>query len=412
MGGGRRGWALAAWLAPACIACSAQVPQAVDGGVTQFSTSIATSGDRVVMIVAVDDGSSPEAQAIRAATVAALPATLQQLVNESASGLDTDWARADVRLVVVHPSIAGSAGASGPNDDPALALITDNATPDAIAETAAAAARAIDGSVAAEGAPYALLNAAAATMDLLTGLRRPADTREEGLLASLGSFQQVALVMATSRDDGSKGGATTRTWWRDGDHPALTLLTSMHAAADGGCAGELDPSTRLGAWLAATQHGFPSADLLFPSCNDESDPHTIAPEGLLPQHVIGDVNPLCLPVPATTPQGAAACRLTATMSGEAPCSTQPGMLDPLDPDGVRRPRLSGDAGNAQRVCEIRALAGAEAAACSARQECSGCSAGWCTTKIADFPECRYLRFVRGAVPRAGATIDVTCDVAR
>jgi hypothetical protein len=364
------------------------------------------------VLLVVDDEPSPQAQAIRAATAQALPATLQQLVSESRSGLNTDWVRADLRLVVVHPSIAGSAGVIGPNDDPALGLITDNATPEAIAATSAAAARAIDGSVAAEGAPYALLAAAASAMDLVTGIRPAADTREQGLLASLGSRWEVALIIATSGDDRSAGAVTTRPWWRDGDHPALTLMTSMHTAADGGCGGDLDPSTRLAAWVAATQRGSPGADLLFPSCTDESDPHTIAPQGLLPQHIVGDFNPLCLPALATTPQGAAACRLIATMADDAPCSAQPGMLDPLDPDGERRPRFAGDSGNAQRVCEIRALEGAEAAACSTRLDCSGCSAGWCATTPLAFPGCTDFRFVHGAVPRGPAEIDFTCDMAR
>jgi hypothetical protein len=375
--------------------------------------SFGVSGDRVVVILVVDDEASPQAQAIRAATVQALPATLQQLVSESRSGLNTDWARADLRLVVVHPSIAGSAAAIGPNDDPALGLITDNAGPDTIASTAAAAARAINGSVAPDGARYAVLDAAAATMDLVTGVRPPADTREEGLLSSLGSLWEVALVVTTSRDDESAGGVATRPWWRDGrNRPALTLLTSMHTAADGGCGGDLDPSTRLGAWLAATQAGIPSADLLFPSCTDQSDPHTIAPQGLLPQHVIRDVLPLCVPALATTPEGAAACRFIATMADDTPCSTQPGMLDPLDLDGVRRPRRAGDSGSAGRVCEIRALAGAEAAACSTRRDCFGCSAGWCATTALAVPGCTDFRFVHGAVPRGSADIAFTCDIAR
>jgi hypothetical protein len=116
---------------------------------------------------------------------------------------------------------------------------------------------------------------------------------------------------------------------------------------------------------------------------------------------------------ATRPEGGATCSVDATLADEAPCATHLGMLDPLDADGVRRPRAGVDGGPGGRICEIHELSGAEADECSTVAEPAGVSAGWCaTTTLAPHGCSTGFRFVQGAVPRGGAEIHFTCDEAR
>ena len=165
-------------LALTTIACSSGViPGTVDGGVTQFAVEEGIRSEHVVLVLAVDDGPSAESTAIRSAVGRALHSTLVDLLRANASGLDVDWARSDLRIVVVHPSVAGSAAVVGPSDDADLALVTDNATDVPIAAVVGATTRAIGAVTAPSPAPYALLEAARQTVDLITGRARAARRR-------------------------------------------------------------------------------------------------------------------------------------------------------------------------------------------------------------------------------------------
>jgi hypothetical protein len=91
------------------------------------------------------------------------------------------------------------------------------------------------------------------------------------------------------------------------------------------------------------------------------------------------------------------------------------MLDPLDPDGVRRPLVTAaDAGawgaGAGRVCQMNELAGAQAETCrTGANGCTGCSAGWC---LAPTNGCAggLVRFVQGVLPLGGADLHLLCDL--
>ncbi len=406
---GREGASLC--LALFSIACSSgTIPGAVDGGVTQFTVEEVIGSEHAVLVLVVDDGPSAESEAIRSAMGRALPSTLLHLIGGNASGLDVDWARSDLRIVVVHPSVAGSAALVGPSDDADLALVTDNATDGAITAAVGATTRAIGAATTPSLAPYALLEAARRTVDLVTHARAPADAHEAAVISSLGEPDSVALVLATARDDASPVDSAAAGWWSGTTRPdwyaPVTVLSSLSTGPDL-CQPTLDPSTRLGAWVqtareAGTRMG---AVVVSPSCDE--DP---AGSKLLEPAVIGDSQLSCLPAAvAADPDGRLLCRVVVTMDDDAPCAAHSGMLDPRDPDGIRRPRVD-KAGLAGRVCEIQQLTGAPAVACSTTDDCSGCAAGWCVRTLPSSSRCPHFRFVHGAVPRGHASLEVVCDI--
>ena len=386
---------------------------APSGGVTQISLEESVPAVRGVLVLAIDDEATDAAAAIRAATKAGLRPTLERQFSDGLGGLSRDWWRADLRVVVVHPSIAGSGRAIGPGDDPNLSVVAEDASEGDIDSMADAAARAVDAFVAPEGARYSLLEATARTMDLLTGARAPADAHEVGLLASLGKPEKVALVIGTSRDDASAESIGSYAWWTAPlpftlDFEAtVSLLPPLPGPSV--CSG-LDPSTRVAAWEAASDRARGRFDVLNLACaNDASSIPTFGFNSL-----IGDWGSLCLPAsPATRPGGGAACRVRATMAEDAPCSADPRMLDPEDTDGVQRPRTVADAdGSPLRVCDVHELSGAQADMCSTMATCSGCAPGWCLATVPSRTcPSGTLRFVHGAAPRGRATLDTLCDLA-
>ena len=386
---------------------------APSGAVTQFGSEFTLSPVRRVLVVAVDDEATADAATIRSATAARLRPTMKHEVADGAADLDSDWLRADLRVVIVHPSIAGSARAIGPSDDPNLAVVTDNASLGDIDALADAAARAVDAFVAPAGGRYSLLEATARTVELLARARAPEDAREASLLASLGKPEMVAVVLGTSRDDDSAEGVAAYAWWR----PPLPFfidfgVTLSPLQGPDVCSRTLEPSTRLGAWSAEAGEAMHRFTVLNPACAAEtSGTETSGFDGIIP-----DRWPICLPAtPATRPEGEAACRVRVTTAETVPCSTDPGMLDPLDPDGVRRPRTeAAEDGTLLRVCDVHELAGAQAGTCSkTTTTCTGCAPGWCVADIGSpFCPTGTFRFVHGAAPRSRATVDYLCDVAQ
>ena len=362
-----------------------------------------------VLVLAVDDEPTAAAAAIRAATGSALKPTIEKLFTASLSGLDTDWLRSDLRVVIVHPSTAGAARAVGPSDDPSVALVTENASTADVYALADSAARAIDGTVAAAGAPYSLLEATALTLELLAGARSPADAHEVSLLASIGNPGELALVVATSRDDASVGSVDSYAWWTPGPPSGVafsTVFSSLTAGSDT-CDGALAPSTRLAAWVVVARDAGVPFDVFGAQCE------AVQETGF--DELFGDGSALfCLPAPPVVrADGSPACLVSATFADDAPCASRPGMLDPMDPDGVRRPRSgSADAGPPGRMCEIDELEGAAATACSETTTCAACTAGWCVTQTLGSPSCAQgvMRFVHGAAPTGPALLHVVCDV--
>jgi hypothetical protein len=381
---------------------------APSGHAEQFQTEFSLDAGRIVVVLAVDDGPSRESASVRETAKGLLRTTFEDQFVRAGGHVGSDWARADLRVVVVHPSAAGSARAVGPSDDAALAVVTDDATTEDIDAMADATGRAIDGSVAADGAPYALLDATARTIELVTGARAPRDAREAALAASVGTPEAVAFVIATSRDDEGPEDV-------GGDAPPRTridesAILAPKTGAGAPCSEDLMLPARLGAWAAALEGAHVTTTAYDPACAD--DAASLAQSGLLGA-VIVDFGPACLPAPiAHGADGAGACVVTATMFDAQPCSTHPGMIDPRDADGVRRPRTAPGEPGPTRVCEIVALAGEQALACGESAACTGCGPGWCD--FAATHECTIggaLRIVHGATPPGRAVLDVACDVA-
>jgi hypothetical protein len=406
-------------LALSSIACSSgTIPGTVDGAVTQVTVDRSVGSWRAVLVLAVDDGPSMAAAAIRAATAQVLPATLRQLAFRTWEGLPSDWHPADVRVVVVRPSREGWDSIVSPDDDPALDLVTDNASDDAIEATADAVTRLINAVPAEAGAPYSLLDTTGRALDLVAGTAAPEDAHEVRLVKSVDNPDVVALVIATSRDDESVHAGLSPEWWKLGPRPrwfaSPVLLTSLNANPDD-CFSPIDSRSHLGAWVAldrATEWSFP-VDVHFASCLARDDAASSL-NGIF--ELNAHIESICLSFAlATRPEGGAACRVVATLDDDSPCASHPGMLDPLDADGQRRPRTDTLIGIAAvgSVCEINELAGAEAIACSSMGDCSGCSPGWCATTGDPAHGCPTdFRFVGGAVPRHRALVHFVCDVAR
>ena len=140
----------------------------------------------------------------------------------------------------------------------------------------------------------------------------------------------------------------------------------------------------------------------------------LADRGFL-DSLISDSANQCFPAPiAHDARGAGECVVTATMLDASPCSSHPGMLDPRDTNGVRRPHaiVADGGGILERVCEIQPLAGEQAAACRTSFTCTGCGPGWCDAALNHLcPQGGFLRVVHGATPMGSAILDITCDLA-
>ncbi|MGH7269154.1 MAG: hypothetical protein ACREJ3_01885 [Polyangiaceae bacterium] len=406
-----RTWLLATVPLALLAGCSQGSWQATaSGGALQFSNDMDIVQAKQIVVLTVDDEATADAASIRALATGALRGTFEKDFEEGQSGLRSDWARADLRVVVVHPSVTGSGRAVGPSDDPALALISDDASTADVDALADAASRSISGAVAPAGAPYAPVDATSLTIQLLSGARAPADAREAALVASLGGGTSFQAIVVTSRDDGGSGGVSAHASWPPRlTYGAMMSLVSPFGGGGAGCA-PLDRSTRLSAWAAAAEGAGVRVTTYDTGC--------AADVGIIEEHGLGDgiladFQTECLPAAvAVRPDGEAACVIDATLPGGAPCSSYLGMLDPRDPDGVRRPRLTGsNADLPGRVCEMNELTGSQAEACRTAPSCAGCAPGWCVTT--DPRRCAWgpLRFVHGVVPPGAAEIHILCDIA-
>jgi hypothetical protein len=130
----------------------------------------------------------------------------------------------------------------------------------------------------------------------------------------------------------------------------------------------------------------------------------------------GGPPPACLShPPVRSSSGSASCRILAQEQLYT-CPTDIGWLDPLDSDGVRRPRTISVNGTSLQVCEIVQLEGAALEACRNDLTCTGCTPGWCWTEVSELasgacaPGTVYpaFRFVGGS-DQPGVTVTIVCD---
>ncbi|MDP9152105.1 MAG: hypothetical protein M3O36_19445 [Myxococcota bacterium] len=406
----------------ALLGCSGGAPQTLPtGAVRQIELAFSTASVRRVIVLVVDDSPTPEATFLRAEVTRALRPAFEALFRDSgyrgAFGDPAALPPADLRVVVVHPSSASaSVGGSrvvGPSREARLALVSERTSIAQVDALADAAGDVIAGFVASADAPYALLDAAGSTLDLVVGARQPAGGDEADLVASLGNPEVISLVMMTSRDDGGTGAIPVVLGALD-PRVGSTAIASPVVRADLGCGGQLEPSTRMAKWVS----WIAPAKLLVVDAKCQALETEWAQSGFFDWLFLDYSFEWCMPAPwVTRAADEAACVIEVTMEDDGACASHRGMLDPLDGDGVRRPRAGVRAGEAirSRVCEVTELLGSEASACRQTVDCSGCGAGWCATDVwghGSCPNALKLRFVQGALPRARAVVRVVCDLNR
>jgi len=127
--------------------------------------------------------------------------------------------------------------------------------------------------------------------------------------------------------------------------------------------------------------------------------------------LVGSVSPLCLPsAPVEEPDGGADCLVEATVQGDAPCSTYPGMSDPPGPTGVPMPMLVDASSGTSRICAVNQLAGAQAQACKTDPSCTGCGPGWCIGDLNAGCPTEFL-FAGGVLVLPGSpSVELVCDL--
>ncbi len=386
-------------------ACSGGAPEGmVSGSALQFTDDRSVGSQRVVIVLTVDDEATADAASLRTLATGALRPTLEQSFEEALPRLVTDSLRADLRVVVVHPSIAGSGRAVGPSDDPALSLVSAAVSLSDVDAVADSASSIIEGAIAPAGAPYAPLDSTALTLQLLSGMRPPADAHEASLVSSLGTpSSATAVILVTSRDDPGTGGVGAMPAFSPAPSVEVSMVSPFQSGQNTCSQG---PESSLARWAMAA-----GAQLTSFSTMCAEDVSILEQDGL-GDGIIADASPWCFPPVASRPDGTAACVIDATLPGDAPCATYPGLLDPLDPDGIRRPRLtSADAAPSGpgRVCEMNRLSGALAQMCQTGTNCNGCGPGWC---LAPSRGCggTVPRFVQGLLPPGPVELDVLCDL--
>jgi hypothetical protein len=384
------------------------------GAVTQLTEGLWVYDDRVVTVVVVDDEPTSDAASLRAAVEAALEPSFEAAFFDALRPYPGGWDPAehhavDQRVVVVHPSGAGSARFVGPESDPALAWVSANAQRADAAALAAATSRAIDAQVAPAGQPYRAIDSAASMLDLFGGQRSPADDHERALLASLGAAPIVRLLVATTRDDADATPASSFDLGglaADGRIQAFVLAPSLPGVDPSLCEGMPPAGARLATWLKPVLE---QQWLTWPCDSTTLQTNTLFP-------AFGYADYVC-PTPPwpdlALPSGDLACRFLFETADTDPCDASRGMLDPVAEDGTRRPALGVTDAGTTRTCEIRQLTGAEGVACRTTLACDGCESGFCTTALPEIVDGRCgssLRWVGGAWPTRSGMIHIGCDL--
>ena len=395
------------------VACSSDAVTVPSGSKHQVSYEISYGGSSsLVFIVAVDDSRSTDSASLRAAFFDAMRAMLRATADGPGYYGTRDpaaWHPVGMRVVVVRPS--SDTTAVGPSDDAALAWTSEHATHDA----ADALASAIEAHVATPivGAPYRLLDATKQTLDLVLGRRPAANPREAALAASLDVARRfVRVIMVTAKDDEGtepvEADAFTPPSGAASYFDAF-LVTPPPPSVPGDCFAAPPPiGMRVEQWQATGWR----AEVVPLSATCLVDRNLFA--GELRGHGIQE----CLSAPvARLSTGAAACRITSTSVGAAPCDPMRGMIDPLGPGGVRGGRTDAwPDGTQTRTCEILALTGDAERACRTTMACDGCGAGWCRTEVEGlvYPLCDTFnfRFVGGASPWNYSGLQYICDLER
>jgi hypothetical protein len=355
---------------------------------------------QAAIVLVVDDRPSARAAELRAG----IGPAMRQLGSDGvrrALGFAPDWATwhpIDVAVVIIAASARSLDAVISPAQDARLAWITKHATAKDADALAVAVEQRVRGLTAPEGAPFQPLARVREVVDLLTQTRMPASEVEASLLAAVsprGKLIGVSIV-ATTDDESPE----PPTFYRlPPDISVAGLATSERNSL-----GESNPAVypRLIAWAQGVL-GSP-----FSGCGEESRP----PFMLFRGRCVGAFQLRCPGYSvAQSSAGLGRCHIQVTPSEPVGCEPNRGWADPLDSDGVRRPRLTDQGAH---LCDMMPVDPGVMDACIHDETCADCGSGWCITKV--LPHARYcpkgvgplpIRWVGGALPAPGL-VHITC----
>jgi hypothetical protein len=357
---------------------------------------------KVLIVLVVDDRPTAQAALLRSGVEPAM-----RRLAQTATGGDRmfPWDRAawhplDMQVLVVPASSTTPDAIASPVTDASLAWTTVQATVEDADALAAAVGARVTTLTASPGAPFHPLEHARDVVQLMAGMRPPAG-EVEGRLSAIASAHpwQIGVSVIAASDDESPDPPSS--YWV-GDNTYGPFIAAGLVTPETGPSGGFDAkrSPRLAAWA--------DNGLTPPISGCYNGPET--PFFLFPVVCI-DFNPRCdgRPIEQLSP-GLGTCRIDVT-TREPECSKSRGWIDPLDVDGVRRPRVSA---SGVRTCDALPVDPAFMDACIHDAACEGCGAGWCITELFRMnPQCRAgsmlrpIRWVGGVLPDPGS-VHVAC----
>lgn len=372
-----------------------------------------------IFVIVADDADTPDAASLRANIAGALRNGLQHLRSErfgSCGSIDpAAWHPGDTRILLVRPSAPDAEALRSFIDDPDLAWITQDSTPEEIDTVAAAAASGLGARLAGPGETYRPLRAARRALDLITGTRAPEGGAEAQLVAGLPPEPLITVFLAGTRDDQDTApvstlvpspapGSENNPPWINIMAPAVTDDTWGCRVADLG-------NTRFGAWSEEVDAAFygNTGRYAWPC---ESD---LAWEQMF---VLGwaDCGPVCQDRALVTDGDAVRCAVFVDQTDLSRCPAENGRRDPAG-----GPTFVDHYGAMLRRCELSQLTGDALASCRESLSCEGCGNGFCLTEVPELTslwQCdpgKYpwpLRFVGGVLafdPGEHGWISINCE---
>jgi hypothetical protein len=373
------------------------------GFANRFRTS---SISTEVLVVVVDDRPSREATELRAG----IGAAIHQLGGRTLGEYDflspdrAAWRPVDMRLVLVPASSSAIESVASPATDPALAWTANQATREGREALIDAAVRNVARMASPPGAAFRPLERAAEIVKLLRGTRAPSNAAESTLLAGTMSGRRqhffIGAVIVAATDDESPQPVP---WYRLYDTYFEWPLNVVTLEQRGKEPPDAVRYPRLAEWVKGTHPGVGA-------CFDDDmvePPFELFPHGLCAGYRFRcDRQPI-----AQISPGLGACHIEITTVEPSTCDASRGWADPMDADGVRRPRVDA---SGERVCEVEPVEASAMSACMHDETCADCGSGWCVSEIQPklAERCPLapragLRFIGGALP-SGGWLRVTC----
>lgn len=394
----------------------------------QWAITFGVQPEPFVIALVVDDRPTGEAAKLRQTVAEALQTTLFVLGEQASWDDPAAWRPVDWTVVLALPSVLGSERLIGPDQVPAFLHRPRFITPESAMALADTVLAEMETRLAAPDASYRPIEAAAQLGQVLSGVRPPADEPEAALAeaGARGRFVLIGEVLATTGDDESPGAVAAYPMpsWNPRAEVLFDFTAVIPSVQPSPCLSVItsaEPPSRLRSWIE-----LPALSSLLPivqgwPCGAE----WIVQMGLPPVLRFSiDGRHWCTSHPIAMKGPRAECLVLAeSYAVDAPCDPERGWRDPMDEDGVRRPRLDRDEQGDYRTCEVTQFEGAALDACRTTSACEGCPSGWCRAEqlglddlgwsydwcaMGDHPA--LLRFVGGAVAGAEARFRVTCNL--